>query len=222
MILSYEGHQPFKIEPGKVTVIATNNRNVYFDLIQGIKGLGKLNLVDDNYKEIEITHIIDWDGDVVANCDLNEKYRHLIIKSVINNMNDSQRHEIGADVEKLFTDLQEMLFMVDLPLEVQFNGDFKNLLTYSKPTLSSLIMSKPYDKIKTDLKIHLECSSNSCVGLSNVANYLSATQFKELLDDVQQLNIPVLLIEFTEIKNRDYYGKSLFYFVDEDFVDWKF
>lgn len=222
MIISYQGHQPFKVERGRITVIATNNRQVYFDLIQGIQGLNsRMTLVDDDYHELEITHGIDWDGDVVANIDLNEKYRRLIIKSVINNLTEDNRSLINQTAQKLFSALQETLFMTDLPLQVQFNGDIKSLMSYAKPSLSDVMIAKPYDKIKTDLKIHLECNSNSCVGLSNVANYLTASQFRELLMENEQLNIPILLIEFTEMSKRDYYGKSQFYYIDEDFVDWK-
>ena len=38
MKLVYKGHPPVQIDKGKFTVLATNNRKTYFELIRGLQG----------------------------------------------------------------------------------------------------------------------------------------------------------------------------------------
>lgn len=144
-----------------------------------------------------------------------------ILGPIIKNLTEEDRHLLDAEARRLYSNVQEILFMTDLPLEVRYDGDIKRLLNYCKIKFSPLVQQSPYDIIKTDLKLHLECADSSCVGLSNVANYLDSAQFNELQQLNIELKIPVLLIEFTEIDNRRYYGNANFYYIDRDFVDWK-
>lgn len=37
---------------------------------------------------------------------------------------------------------------------------------------------------------------------------------------VSTVKIPVIMIEFTEMKFQTLYGNTEFYYIDEDFVDW--
>lgn len=222
MKLVYKGHQPIDISKGQFTVLATNNQSTYFELIRGLQGFNdKLMVVDDEYQSLEIEKAVDWDGDVIANDNLAGIYSTEIIKSIIKNLTEDARNEINAEARKLYSVIQETLFMTDLPLEVHFDGDIKRLLNYCRIKFSPLIRQSPYDIIKTDLKLHLECADSSCIGLSNVANYLSLDELRELQELNTELKIPVLLVEFTELENRQYYGNSDFYYIDRDFVDWK-
>lgn len=222
MKLVYKGHQPVEIAKDKFTVLATNNRNVYFDILRGLQGFNdKLMIVDDDYQPLDIEKAIDWDGDAIANNNLAENYSTEIIKSIIKNLTETNRKAIDTNIRKLYSVIQEVLFMTDLPLEVRYDGDVKRLLNYCRIKFSPLIQQNPYDIIKTDLKLHLECADSSCIGLSNVANYLSIDEFKELQELNTELKIPVLLVEFTELGNRQYYGNTDFYYIDKDFIDWK-
>ncbi|MBC8744588.1 type II-A CRISPR-associated protein Csn2 [Lactobacillus sp. Marseille-P7033] len=222
MKLVYKGHQPIEIAKDNFTVLATNNRNVYFDILRGLQGFNdKLMVVDDDYQSLDVEKAIDWDGDAIANNNLAANYSTEIIKSIIKNLTETNRKAIDTNVRKLYSVIQEVLFMTDLPLEVRYDGDVKRLLNYCRIKFSPLIQQNPYDIIKTDLKLHLECADSSCIGLSNVANYLSIDEFKELQELNTELKIPVLLVEFTELDNRQYYGNADFYYIDKDFVDWK-
>lgn len=222
MKLVYKGHPPVQIVAGKFTVMATNNRKTYFDLVRGLQGLNdSIKILDDDYQELEPEKALDWDGDLIANNNLAMTYSTEIIKSIIKNLTDAERTVIDEQVRALYSVIQETLFMTDLPLEVHYDGDVKRLLNYCKIKFSPSVQQSPYDIIKTDLKLHLECADSSCIGLSNVANYLTPEQFNELQQLNMELEIPVLLIEFTEMSNRKYYGDVEFYYIDQDFVDWK-
>lgn len=218
----YQGHQPLSIVPGHFTVLGTNNRQVYLELINGIQEVNeKVTLFDDNYQQLTMSTALDWDGDVIANRSLSAHYATEIIKTIVRNLTNEDRQLINSNAQQLFSVIQKALFMTDLPLTISYDGDIKRLLSYCRVKFSPLILKSPYDIIKTDLKLHLECADKSCVGLNNVANYLSSTDFKNLLQLNTELNIPVLLIEFTEISNRGYYKDADFYYIDRDFVDWK-
>ncbi|MCC4423569.1 type II-A CRISPR-associated protein Csn2 [Limosilactobacillus reuteri] len=222
MKLVYKGHPPVQIDKGEFTVLATNNRKTYFELIRGLQGFNdRLTILDDDYQDLDPKKAIDWDGDLVANNNLATIYSTEIVKSIIKNLTEEDRHLLDAEARRLYSNVQEILFMTDLPLEVRYDGDIKRLLNYCKIKFSPLVQQSPYDIIRTDLKLHLECADSSCVGLSNVANYLDSAQFNELQQLNIELKIPVLLIEFTEIDNRRYYGNADFYYIDKDFVDWK-
>lgn len=218
----YKGHQPVEIKNGRVSVLATNNQKIYLELIRGLQGINdSVMVVDDNYESLELINAIDWDGDIIANNNLYTKYSTEIIKTIIKNLTDEERSRLDSVARQLYSTIQEILFMTDLPLEVQYDGDIKRLINYCRIKFSTLIQQQPCDIIKTDLKLHLECNDSSCVGLNNVANYLSPAEFKELLQINAELQVPVLLIEFTELDNRKYYENVDFYFIDRDFVDWK-
>ena len=38
MKMNYKGHKPIDIQQGEITVLGTNNRNVYSDVILGLQG----------------------------------------------------------------------------------------------------------------------------------------------------------------------------------------
>lgn len=222
MKLIYQGHSPVQINRGKFTILATNNRSIYFELIRGLQGLNdKIKILDDDYQTLELDKAIDWDGDVIENNNLAATYSTEIVKSIIKNLTEDDRNAIDIEARKLYSVIQETLFMTDLPLEVRYDGDIKRILNYCKIKFSPSIQQSPYDIIMTDLKLHLECADSSCIGLSNVANYLKSEQLKELQKLNIELKIPVLLVEFTEMDNRQYYGNADFYYIDKDFVDWK-
>ena len=71
------------------------------------------------------------------------------------------------------------------------------------------------------MKIHLECNLKAVTCFSNVANYLRQEEFDTLLSEVQMLNVPLLLVEFSEKAKRRFYKNADLLFIDQDFVDWK-
>lgn len=151
MKLVYKGHPPVQITKGKFTVLATNNQNTYFELIRGLQGFNdKLTILDKDYKTLEPEKAIDWDGDLVANNNLAAIYSTEIIKSIIKNLTEKDRNLLDTEARRLYSVVQEVLFMTDLPLEVHYDGDIKRLLNYCRIKFSPLIQQNPYDIIKTE------------------------------------------------------------------------
>ncbi|MCH3922894.1 type II-A CRISPR-associated protein Csn2 [Limosilactobacillus sp.] len=222
MILSYKSHQPIEIKSGKISVIGTNSPEIYTELINGLQDFNdELTLTDDVYQSLEIKKFIDFDSVALLTHKLLEKYSKDVINAVVKSMTEESQNRVNDEIRQLYSVLQEALFMTDLPLEIQYDGELKRLLSYCHMKLAFNNSMKPYDIIINDLKIHLECDLKSVVCLNNVANYLSKAEFGDLLVEVQAMNLPLLLVEFTELKQCDFYQNAEGLFIDQDFVDWK-
>lgn len=221
MILNYEGHKPIDLKNGVVTVLGTNNRKVYSDVILGLQDYNdKIKFFDDNYDYVDTKKALDWDGDIVDSQNLISKYNTEIVNVVFKELTDEQRLTINKCETNLYTAIQNALLDLDLPIEVSYDGDLKKVLKESKIHLSHSLNMDPYAIIETDFKIHMECNDTSCIGLSNVANYLSQDQLQEIISLNKKLNTSALLVEFTEFSNKDFYQKCDYYYIDEDFIDW--
>ncbi|MEE6657384.1 type II-A CRISPR-associated protein Csn2 [Pediococcus acidilactici] len=221
MKLTYRTHEPVELKPQAITVLGTNNPTVYTDLVNGMQERNELILAfDENYKELEVSKVFDWVGDVGTQDLVIQKYSTKIERVFAEGLVDEQRNQIHDQVNQLFNTVAEQLFMLDLPISVNYDFDLKKLLKYCGVHFDPLSAGNPYGIIEAILKIHEECAINSCVVLTNVAHYLTATQIEELTQLVSQTNQALLLIEFTEIGNQEAYGNSEFYYIDNDFVDW--
>jgi CRISPR type II-A-associated protein Csn2 len=50
---------------------------------------------------------------------------------------------------------------------------------------------------------------------------MEMSDFQNIVSEVELLQVPILLIEFTENNNKQFYKNSQYLFIDKDFVDWK-
>ena len=222
MIFSYKGHQSLNIEAGKVSVISTNSPTVFSDLINGVNDFNDdVKLFDDSYNRMELSKSIDFDSDLIFTHKLYEKYSKQLLPSIISNMTEESKNQIDGDIRKVFSKIQEGMFMTDLPLEINYDGDLKRLLNYCHIHFAVNSTSSPYDIIMDDLKLHLECNLKSVLCFSNLANYVSKAQFGDLTSQVESMGIPLLLVEFSEFNKRDFYQNANVLFIDQDFIDWK-
>ncbi|MDH5104790.1 type II-A CRISPR-associated protein Csn2 [Lentilactobacillus diolivorans] len=221
MKISYASHKQIEVANDRPTVIATNNPTVYYDLLTGLSSFNeKVKIFDDAYNELEVKKVIDWHGDAVTSENLTEQYSSLLIKQLEKMLTDDQRKILNNLNDKLYTAVQDSLFMIDLPLEVKKDDDLKRLFKYCKIHFNADAMRDPYAIIESILKVHLECGEESCIGLTNVAHYLNQDKMHDLNALVSTVKIPVIMIEFTEMKFQTLYGNAEFYYIDEDFVDW--
>lgn len=221
MKLSYRTHDAFEVENQKITVVGTNQPVVYTDLVNGIQEQNELLAVfDDKYDRMEIHKTFDWIGDVGTQELVVQKYLTKIERSFIDSLTGEQRNKIHDQINELFNVVSEQIFMLDIPISVNYEFDFKKLFKYCGVHFDQQLTGSPYDIIETILKVHEECAIKSCVVLTNVAHYLTRTQFEEIEKLIKQTNQALLLIEFTEMGCQSTYGNSDFYYIDEDFIDW--
>lgn len=223
MIFSYLGHHSIEIKPGLISVIATNNPTVFSEIISGLNSFGDaVQIFDNSYNKLELSKCVDFDTDIIFNHKLYDKYNKNLVSTVINNMTDDMKGELNNDIRKLYSTIQESLFMTDLPIEVAYDGDLKRIINYSHLHFALGRTLKAYDIIMNDLKIHLECNLQSILCFSNLASFLSKEEFKDLLSEIRSMNIPLLLVEFTELNDKSFYQNANVLFIDQDFVDWMY
>ena len=221
MKISYAAHKEIDLSSKKTTVIATNNPTVYHDFIVGLSSFNdKVKLFDDTFESVEVRDAIDWQGDVGLSDGVSEKYSSVIYKQLEAVLTDDQRTLITDINSRLYTLVQQCLFMIDLPLEVTYDWDLKKLFKYCRIHFNADTMQNPYAIIESIIKIHLECGLKSAVGLTNVAHYLNQQQLTDLSKLTSSTGISTLLVEFTDMKSQELYTNCDFYYIDEDFVDW--
>ncbi|MEO5283150.1 type II-A CRISPR-associated protein Csn2 [Limosilactobacillus allomucosae] len=221
MNLIYAAHQPMELENSRVTVLMTNNQNVYFEMSQALAGKNDLlRLIDDDFSELNLSTDLCWDADLSSAPDLMDKYSSALLKKISNELTADQRQQLLAKQQELLTAIQDTLFSVDLPLEVSLDDGFQRLYKYARPHLISSANATPYDIIKNDLNIHLELNDCCVLAMKNIANFLLPEQFKAFLQLVEESGLAVFLLEFSEKQQRAYYQNADVYWIDEDFVDW--
>ena len=222
MKMNYEGHKPLELLPETITVLGTNNRAVYSDVILGLQGFNdKINFFDDDYQRIDISKAMDWDGDIIDSQNLMSKYNTELVNALVASITDEQRNKINKCENDLYTAIQDAMLYMDLPLEVSYDGDLKKVFKNSKIHLLPSICMNPYVIIETDFKLHKECNDTSCIGLSNVANYLSQDQLQEIIKLNTELKTSALIIEFIKLEDLNFYKNCNCYYIDEDFIDWQ-
>lgn len=221
MEISYKTHIPFQVDNQKITVVGTNSPIVYTDLVNGFQDKNEcIEIVDDQYNQIEVGKITDWIGDVGDGTLVAQKYLSKVEKLYSDSLVDENRNKIHDQMNELFNTVSEQLFMLDLPISIDYDFEIKRLLKFCNIRFDPVLTNNPYGIIESVLKIHEECDIKSCVVLTNVAHYLTPSQYLDLIELVKQTNQSLVLIEFTEIGCQEFYKNSEFYYIDADFVDW--
>ncbi|MBN7274377.1 type II-A CRISPR-associated protein Csn2 [Ligilactobacillus pobuzihii] len=221
MKFSYSTHKPFKIESGRINVIATDNQVVYKDLILGLKDQNELlKVFNDDLDLVEISKAFDWLGDLMIQKDINKRYMPEIVKKLFSSMPAQQRNRIHEATTNLDNAIQESLYLANLPVKVTYDFDLKKAMKFTDAHINQKILDDPCDIIKTVIRIHEMCDLKSCLAICNVAHYILTDQIKELSEFLQDVNQSILLIEFTDMSQSNFYSDCNFYYIDKDFVDW--
>ncbi|KRL06597.1 CRISPR-associated Csn2 family protein [Liquorilactobacillus hordei DSM 19519] len=202
-------------------MIATDNPIVYRDFILGCRDQSDLvKAYDDEFNAVEVTGAIDWLGDLMITQNLDKKYLPAIFKKMFADMPDEQRGRIHLATQNLDNAIQEGLYLADFPIKVTYDFDLRKSLKFAHTHFDDDILKQPYDIIKTVLKIHQICEMKSCLTICNVAHYITIEQMEDLAAFLQDVMLPLALIEFTDNKANEFYKNCNFYYIDKDYVDW--
>lgn len=223
MNLTYYPFKPMLVNISKPTLIETNNQKVYTDLISGLKGYtDTIKISDDKFELEDCERSVKWIGDAFVQIDLNRMYQGQLQKQVVERLDDETRQkltELNNQVKSLIFDAT---FSLDLPLKVSNEFDPLKLVKYCDVGFVSALNQKPYDIIETLLKTASELKESKILVLTNVRDYLSVSQFNELVSLITTLDLNILFIEFSETDNHENFNECRYYYVDQDFVDWRY
>lgn len=214
--------KPFEIENGKVTVLETGSHEIYQKLILNFRDLKEdIHFSNNDFEIIDTDKSLLWVADPLVQIDLNKLFQHQLYKRIIALMTDQQLQQIFELTQELKTTILEASYLLDLPFEVEEQTDLNKVLKFSNLVFSKTLDNNPYGIIETVLKIAKELAIEKVIGFMNISDYLTAEEFLELVKLTKSLDLPVLLIKFSESRRTKPYENCRYYYIDQDYVDWR-
>lgn len=209
------------IKNSDLTIIGTNNPNVYTDLSLGLQSRRDcLKLIDDNSHTIQINKIVDFEGDILNNEKLFDKYKKSIVNQTIDSLSEEQlqeflikQSEIHSLAEQILSNNQEMI--------INNLCDIKKVFSTKNIDFTVFQSSNPYDIIKEDIKLHTRYFSDKILVVSNLSHYLLKDDLLKVQNQLQKSNVSILDIDFFELNNSNFYS-NYNYYIDNDFETWNF
>ena len=221
MILTYATHKKWVFKDPGIKVIGLQSSIAYRDIIQGFQGKNKLLICsEDDYSPLDISKTFDFIGDPMLSGDITKKYMPHIVSSYLKNLDEKNRNKVIKSFYDLESTLQDSLLLEDLPLAINFDEDLKKLLKFTEIHLDKSMLLSPYGIIETVLKIHQTCNLKSVPVICNVAHYLEEREWQELDSLVTEMNLILVVIEFTTKENLAISKDIPFYYIDKDLIDW--
>lgn len=204
-----------------INVIATRSSIIYKDIIQGFLNKNKLlSVFNDDYKELLIEDAFDFEGDVVLNPRILDKYKVNVVNHFVTDLDEVHRDKLLTMFSNLNSMLEDSLLLEDLPLEINFETDIKKLLRLENLHFDQDMINNPYAIIEMILRIHRDCQINSVPVICNLTHYLDKDQFAELYKLTKSMIGGLVLIEFTDLDIKRLVDKASYFYIDEDMVDW--
>lgn len=221
MILSYLTHKKIELNEPGLKILATKSEIAYRDWIQAFKSRNEILLCcNDNYEKLELNKTFDFIGDPLLSGDVLNKYLPTIIKKIVSNLDEDSRNTIISKFYQFETTMQDSLLLEDIPIEVNLEEDLAKLLKFEKLHFDSKIVQDPYAIIETVMKIHEVYNIGTIPVFCNVSHYLDSKHIKELSKVSKQMNMQIILIEFTDKDFMVVPDNAEFYYIDQDLVDW--
>ena len=221
MILTYATHKKWVFKDPGIKVIGLQSSIAYRDIIQGFQGKNKLLICsEDDYSPLDVSKTFDFIGDPMLSGDITKKYMPHIVSSYLKNLDEENRNKVIKSFYNLESTLQDSLLLEDLPLAINFDEDLKKLLKFTEIHLDKSMLLSPYGIIETVLKIHQTCNLKSVPVICNVAHYLEKREWQELASLVTEMNLILVVIEFTTKENLAISKDIPFYYIDKDLIDW--
>ena len=221
MILTYATHKKWMFKDPGIKIIGLQSPIAYCDIIQGFQGKNKMLLCsEDDYSPLDIGKTFDFIGDPLLSGDITKKYMPHIVSSYLKSLDEENRNKVIKSFYNLESTLQDSLLLEDLPLAINFDEDLKKLLKLTEIHLDKSMLLSPYGIIETVLKIHQTCDLKTIPVICNVAHYLEKDEWQELASLVKEMNLILVVIEFTTKESLAIPKDIPFYFIDKDLIDW--
>lgn len=222
MNITYYPFKPFKVESNKVNILDIGNSKMYFDICRGFSDLADtIKISDDDLEIQDCGKQCSWYGDLMFSVDLNKLFIRKIQQRLMALMNDEQQVALLDRGREMVSGVTDVSFLMDLPLEVSSLPDIEKIMKFVGISFPSELSGNPYAILETLIQTHVELGIKKQLVLTNISHYISKSQFCDLSHLVSDLSATVIDIEFSEISRADKFKNACYYYVDEDFVDWR-
>lgn len=220
MILYDKISENIDIKDNDLTIIGTNNPNVFADLSLGLQSRKDcLKLMDNNSRTMQINKTIDFEGNILDNEKLFDKYKKPIVSQIISSLSEEQlqgflikQSEIHSLAEQILNSNQEMI--------INNLCDIKKVFSAKNIDFTVFQSSNPYDIIREDIELHAKYFSDRALVMSNMSHYLSKNGMLKIQKRLRKCNMCLLDLDFFELNNSNFY-MNYNYYIDSDFEIWK-
>lgn len=221
MNLTYYGFEPFEVAASKVTVMDVGTPKLYRDLVLGLRdGADTISLSNEDFESVLLSKSIEWYGDPMLTVDLNSLFQRKLQAQLEKLVDDAQVVKISDDVRTLMTEVLSAGYMMDVPLELPEIPELKKLIKFSGIQLSPEVADDAYGIIEALIKVVIELGDHRMIVLTNVSHYLSVNQLQSLVRLMTTVDLPLLLIEFSDSRRVEYFQGCEYHYIDKDFVLW--
>lgn len=207
------------IKNSGLTIIGTNNPNVYTDLSLGFQSRRDcLKIVNDNCHIIQINKIIDFEGNILDNEKLFDKYKRSIVSQIIGSLSEEQLQKILVKQSEIH-DLAEQILSTNQTIIINNLCDIKKIFTAKNIDFTAFQSSNPYDIIEEDIKLHTRYFSGKILVVSNFSHYLLKDDLLKIQNQLSKSDISILDIDFFELDDSNF-NLNYDYYIDNDFEIW--
>lgn len=222
MNITYYPFKPFKIESNKVNILDIGNSKMYFDICRGFsESADTIKISNDDFEIQDCGKQCSWYGDLMFSVDLNKLFLRKIQQRLMVLMSDEQQVALLDRSREVVSEVTDVSFLMDLPLEVNSLPDLEKIMKFVGLSFPAELASNPYAILETLVQTQVELGIKRQLVLTNISHYLSNKQFSDLSHLVSDLNATVIDIEFSETGRAEKFVDACYYYVDEDFVDWR-
>lgn len=214
-------YHPFLIEEHGLTVFDFSNPKQYTQFINflafGDEGL----VVSINDKIVSSDRAIDWIGEPFADA-LQQNLSKRLVKFVATQLQNSDQISLLEEFRQLQNHLQQLMTANGWPFMVDSTVDVPAIVKTIGPQPPPIPITEVYDNIVLCCKTRQIMSlNNPCVCL-NVSHYLTIKELAELEETSRQYNAAIIVGEFSSVRREHLFENSRYYFIDDDFVDWRY
>ncbi|QFR61707.1 type II-A CRISPR-associated protein Csn2 [Levilactobacillus zymae] len=219
--LTYYSYAPFDVPTGRITVLDTGALNIYHDLVRGLRNDEEtLHVATDEYDLKEVNQLCRWYGDPLLELDLNAVFQRKLQVQLLKVLSDQQTVQLTDQVQQLLTQILGDSYVLDVPLGIPETPELAKLMKFSGLKIDGIADMGIHGILETLIKVLVELNDRHTVVLTNVSHYLQVAQFKLLSKAVADAGLPLLIIEFSEIRRQQVFEDCDYHYIDSDFVLW--
>ncbi|AUI77283.1 type II-A CRISPR-associated protein Csn2 [Lactiplantibacillus pentosus] len=222
MNLTYYPFPPFKINTGQVNILDIGNSQMYADICQGFRDrTDDLRVSNDNLELQTMSSQCSWYGDLMLSVDLNRLFMKKIQTQIIKLMADEQQVAVLDQSRAMIAKVMEASFLLDLPLDVEEAPGLDQALKFAGIHFPTDLTHNPSAVLEALVQTHVELGLKQCPVMTNVSHYLNPEQWAVFEQQVADLDITVIIIEYSETNRMEKFKNCCYYYVDEDLADWR-
>lgn len=212
MKLIYYPYKPMTITNKRPLVVETASPKVYTDLMNAFRlELDTIHLADDFDELLDVAAHSEWYGDPMLEIDLDRTFQRVVQKQLIKLMTDQEKQRLVDLSQQLAMEVLSRSFLLDLPLNVSPENSIPAIMKMVKLSYDEEIKQHPYDIIETVLKTLTEVDDHQLSVFTNLSHYLDVSQINNLVEVVADVDIEVLIIEFSKVSRQDMFANCELY-----------